>query len=197
MTMRLPGEIPADWRRRGALAGVVLMLMLTSFAFGRFSKQATVVHDRSTVRETLTVADTKSATTAASSSSTGVAVDHTIEETHRPDGTVTIVKHDVETKIVYRDVVRTVEVEKRVEVAHNVYLHRYAGHFAPAPAQWRVGLQAGLTTSPTRVTAPTLLFPIIPVDAGLSLERRIVGPVWGGAWVNTDKSAGLSLAVEF
>jgi hypothetical protein len=53
---------------------------------------------------------------------------------------------------------------------------------------WRVTAQAGWAT-----TRPT----IRPEIYGAEVSRRIVGPAWLGVWARTDKTAGVSLAVEW
>lgn len=57
-----------------------------------------------------------------------------------------------------------------------------------ARSSWRVGAAAGWS-----ITRPALR----PELYGVDLSRRVVGPVWLGAWARTDKTAGVSLAVEW
>lgn len=53
---------------------------------------------------------------------------------------------------------------------------------------WRVGAAAGWS-----ITRPTLR----PELYGVDLSRRIAGPVWLGVWARTDRTAGVSVAVEW
>jgi hypothetical protein len=55
-------------------------------------------------------------------------------------------------------------------------------------ASWRAGLAAGWDVRELR-PRPSLL--------QLDLARRVAGPVWVGAWARSDRTAGLSLAVEW
>lgn len=54
-----------------------------------------------------------------------------------------------------------------------------------AKHNWNLGIQAGLTTD------------MDGLKYGLRVERRIVGPVFAGAYVTTNKEAGVSLGMEF
>ena len=51
---------------------------------------------------------------------------------------------------------------------------------------WRLSLGAGWSAVQPR-----------PDSYRLELSRRLVGTVWLGAWASTDKTAGLSLAMEW
>ncbi len=61
-----------------------------------------------------------------------------------------------------------------------------------AKPQWRVNLLAGVETF--NLKAPQLLG---PVALGVQVERRLIGPVWIGAFGLSSGSAGLSVGVEF
>lgn len=50
---------------------------------------------------------------------------------------------------------------------------------------WNLGLQAGLTTD------------LNGVKYGIRAERRIIGPVFLGGYITTNKEAGISLGMEF
>jgi hypothetical protein len=57
-----------------------------------------------------------------------------------------------------------------------------------ARPRWRVAGAAGW-----RLDAPELR----PQLYGLDVSRRVAGPLWLGAWARTDRTAGISLAVEW
>lgn len=194
--LALLSQIPAVWRKRILAIAAGVLVLCAVFEAGKFSNPAKIIEHTKTVHDVVQVAAEAKTDSSSSSSSTGTARDRSIEETHHPDGTVTVITHDVETKIEYRDVVHTVEVEKIVTVEKKVEVEK-TRIVETARPQWRAGLLVGLTTSSSRVVAPELLFPVVPLDAGVTLERRIAGTVWMGAWLNTDKSAGVSLAMEF
>lgn len=61
---------------------------------------------------------------------------------------------------------------------------------AAALPGWRVSATAGWRLHP----APSDLTPQL---YGAAVSRRLFGPFWVGAWGDTDKRAGLSLAVEW
>lgn len=54
-----------------------------------------------------------------------------------------------------------------------------------AKHNWTAGISAGLSTT---VNSPIY---------GVRLERRIVGPIFAGAYATTNKEAGVSLGLEF
>jgi hypothetical protein len=61
----------------------------------------------------------------------------------------------------------------------------------PVLKDWRVAVLVGAS-----IREP--LLPIAgPLVFGAEIDRRIIGPFWAGAWLNTGGSAGLSVAAEF
>lgn len=61
----------------------------------------------------------------------------------------------------------------------------------PVLPQWRIGGQVGASwQKPWVPIAGPLVF-------GIQGERRIIGPVWGGAWFSTYGAAGVSVSGEF
>lgn len=61
----------------------------------------------------------------------------------------------------------------------------------PVLAQWRVGVDIGGS-----LKAP--LLPLAgPLVLGARVERRILGPVWGGVWASTYGAAGVGVTSEF
>jgi len=113
----------------------------------------------------------------------------------RPDGTVVTrstedknidsVVHDKENNTQ----VQVVTVEKQVIVKEQV-----DKVIKPVLPNWSVGVMAGLQPS----TSPT--FDLLHAVYGLEVRRRIVGPLWVGAWGHSGSQIGtygLSLNLEF
>jgi hypothetical protein len=98
-------------------------------------------------------------------------------EERKPDGTVT--QKEVEDKNIDTIVhdkenstqVKVVEVTKEVVVNHDVFIER-----TPVLKDWHVGALVGVMP---RFDSPAET----PVLVGVEAERRIIGPVWAGAWV--------------
>lgn len=61
--------------------------------------------------------------------------------------------------------------------------------------QWQVSLMAGTNWSIVRLS-PQIPY-LDPLVLGVLVNRRIVGPVFVGGWVNTSKEFGISLSLEF
>lgn len=78
-------------------------------------------------------------------------------------------------RVVYREVEKRVEVEKRIEVRLN----------------WRVGALVGAS-----LREPVLQL-AGPLVLGVQAERRIVGGLSVGLWVNTSGAAGALVSLEF
>jgi hypothetical protein len=119
----------------------------------------------------------------------------------KPDGTTTtqIVsdtnddKSDTKVEVKYVDRVQTVTqtVEKTVEVTKTV---------ETAKPNWMVKAMAGASFNQSKLQ-PTAPF-INPIYLGLSVDRRIIGPVYLGAWGMTTTNlnnniVGLSLSFQF
>lgn len=109
----------------------------------------------------------------------------------KPDGT-TIATERVEA---VREVVKEVEVVRTVEVERVVYREKELLIESPKPA-WRVALDLGVADAPHRVDVPGIPR-YLPVVASISAERRIVGPVFVGAWASSTPAAGLRISLEF
>lgn len=79
----------------------------------------------------------------------------------------------------------TVRVEEKVKLVERL----------AAPDTWALGVQAGISL-PALVGSDVPGFvPGLPdaVVVGVSVDRRVVGPVWGGAWANSQAAAGVQL----
>jgi hypothetical protein len=115
-------------------------------------------------------------------------------ETKSPDGSV--VTREVEDKNIDSIVkekensteVKLVEVTKEVVVEKEVVKEKTV---TPMLAQWKVGLMGGI--------APQL--PAVSWAVGAEVDRRIVGPIWAGAWglgtTSGQGMAGVKVGVEF
>lgn len=104
---------------------------------------------------------------------------------------VEVVKHDVRTVI--REIERpdgTKEketiIEDKTEEERNRESEKETSKIVTNnKPQWKVG---GQLTPKQGIAGPLY---------GLSVERRVLGPVFAGAFANTDKVVGLSVSVEF
>lgn len=99
-------------------------------------------------------------------------------EEKRPDGTVItkeVEDRNIDSKMVEKEnnvQVKVVEVEKQVIVEREKQVER---KIEPVLPQWHLGVLAGVAP---RFDVPTETSAIVGVEA----ERRIVGPIWLGAW---------------
>lgn len=109
----------------------------------------------------------------------------------RPDGT----RIETERHEAAREVVREVEVVRVETVEKIVYRDRERTEENAAP-QWRIGAELGIANAPRRIDIPGVPR-YAPIVAGVTLERRIAGPVWVGGFVSSTPAAGLRVAVEF
>jgi hypothetical protein len=69
-----------------------------------------------------------------------------------------------------------------------------------SPPDWLVGVQAGVSLPGLVGTDPgPNYFPYIPTrtSLGLTIDRRILGGVYGGIWINTRGEVGLGLRLAF
>jgi hypothetical protein len=94
------------------------------------------------------------------------------KEIKKPDGTT-----EIDTTITDKDVETTTiaDVKKTEETITNL------------KPQWNVRGLVGVSSFNFAN----------PMVYGLNIERRIIGPIFVGAWGTTDKSAGLSIGLEF
>ncbi len=117
----------------------------------------------------------------------------------KKDGTITtktvVDTHDrqveVKTEIKYVDRVVSVdkEVEKRVEIK-----------ITPKEVNWQFSANFGIRFDNLALVPNPPYFK--PALIGLEVDRRVIGPVWVGAWGLTDlqmstKAAGLSLKLQW
>lgn len=80
----------------------------------------------------------------------------------------------------------TVATVERIDLASEVRTVAKQTTITEARAKWRVQGSAGWSKLQAR-----------PDLYRVEGSRRVVGPVWLGVWVQSDKSAGLSLALEW
>lgn len=102
-------------------------------------------------------------------------------EERRPDGAVTIVRVEDERTEAAATVERERQADARAELREVKVTER-------ARPSWRVSAQAGWS-----ITRPS----IRPELYGAEVSRRIVGPLWLGVWGRADRTAGVSLAMEW
>lgn len=114
-----------------------------------------------------------------------VAVDRKVVTVEKSDGTKVTVEEDkskivdesktetVETKIEYVDRVEYVEVNKYTTVE--------------TQPSWIVGVNVGLTQ----------MLVGDPITYGGSIDYNIIGPIYGGAWLNSDLRGGLGIKITF
>jgi hypothetical protein len=200
---------------------VVLILMLLSFAAGRYTVPTKVITTAETKTETKD--DTQAATQVSNQASTQESVKVVYvyvkdNDIHKETDTIKHPDGTVETKTVYDDKSTTTshaasqasetttDVKKidktddtKVDDTSDTKSLKVVDYGKP---QWHLGLRLGggvaLGTSPTPL-----------LSAGLQAERRILGPVFMGLWADVHANAipfftspytvvgGLSLSVEF
>jgi hypothetical protein len=124
-------------------------------------------------------------------------------EEKKPDGTV--LTKEVEDRNIDSIVkekensteIRVVEVEKQIVVEREKIVTQVS---EPVLANWHVGAMVGLAPQFDNLGGS-------PVMVGAEVERRIVGPIWAGAWVMggsstsqfkvVNGSAGIKIGMEF
>lgn len=185
------------------IAAAAVVYTLVVFGAGRFSvaKKVQEKAKETVVAKTDTKADTKT------SDNKTTDLDKDVDKhtkkiiIERKDGTkitkvdtntsTHVVKKEVEIRYVDRVVTQVKEVEKKVEVTKTV---------EKALPNWTVSAKLGTTFNDFKVT-PVAPY-VSPFLLGVEVDRRIVGPVWLGAWGTTDLhlksvSGGLSVGVQF
>lgn len=85
--------------------------------------------------------------------------------------------------------VATQQVQTQTEVTHSATTSVTVTTVKP---QWRVSALAGVDV--LHLNQPALLG---PVQLGALVERRLIGPVWVGAFGLSSGTAGLALSLEF
>lgn len=172
----IPFPNVGSWKRRALVAGGVSLALVAAFLAGRYSRPA------ETKTETVTVY----ATHAKDEGKLSVDADTKTRERvvtvtkREPGGTVyvTRTKDKLTDSDLSLDLGWKTETETKGETKQIVT--------TKALPDWRVGASAGWSSVTPR-----------PDVYGLELSRRVVGTVWAGAWARTDRTAGLSLALEF
>lgn len=112
-------------------------------------------------------------------------------ETKEVVKTVTVVKHDTVT--VTKQIKRpdgttetdTTTTDKDVDSTNNTVVDTTSETITNSKPQWKATAQAGYNFSSIK-----------PVY-GAEVDRRIIGPIFAGAWGNSDHTAGLAVTVEF
>lgn len=163
---------------------VVVVLVVAAFALGRYSLapqtvtqiQYETVHDVQVKAAVLTVFKERTVTTQ---------VDRVVVTVTSPDGTVTktetdkshVVDHSTEAS--QEKKVEVVEhVEEKLDLKQTVVENR---------PDWHITGTVGLTP----------LLKAEPMTYGLTVERRVFGPFFLGATLNTKLDGGLTLGMEW
>lgn len=167
--------------------GVGAVAIALAFAAGRYSTPERVVERVVEAK----VERNEETTGVRTSESEGVstAVVRTIET--RPDGTRIETERHEEARVELREV----EVV-RVETVEKIVYRDLERIEERAPAQWRVGAELGIANAPRRIDIPGVPG-YAPLVAGVTLERRVLGPVWVGGFVSTTPAVGARVLVEF
>lgn len=187
-----------------ALVVIILMLAVGSGSYvaGRYSAPSKVVEVTKEVEVVKEVIKTVEVIKEVESKNKDLAENlkthkERIEET-KPDGTKTV-KETVDTnvdrtvkEVEIRYVDKTVEVEKIVEVEKKVEVEKIV---EKNKSDWEVLAKVG-------VDFLKLSNVPFPVTIGLEVDRRILGPLKVGVWVNTETTfhsvtGGLSVGIEF
>lgn len=175
------------WKTYALCAAAGFALLGGAFAAGRYTTPTRVETETVEVVKEVRVAYTVYRTTEA------VAERRNVRETthteRRPDGTEVSVRETVD--LTHIDTARTAEGESvaRTETARTTDIRTVTEYRRP---DWRLTALVGVQL---RIAPSTSLFG--PVVYGGQLERRIVGPVYLGAWGLSSGVAGASLSLAF
>lgn len=164
-------------RKRLAIAGGSILLLVAAFVAGRYSAPVKVEERVKVETKTETKTEWKDRIVYVEAKRSKVRT----EETRKPTGEVVIVK--------------TEETETDTRQARE-FAGLSLGNFSTQLDQskvtetarpgWRVGVTAGWSDLSLK-----------PDLYGLELSRRVAGTVWAGLWARTDRTGGISLALEF
>lgn len=112
----------------------------------------------------------------------------TTTTTKGPDGTVTVTKHattDTQTKT-------ATNTKKSSSKKEESKTFQFSLERRDLP-DWRASGLVGWDVGSLRLDPSGLA----PKVYGIEVDRRIIGTVWGGVWGMSNKTAGLSVSVEF
>lgn len=104
----------------------------------------------------------------------------------RPDGTI---QHDVTRKLATTASTRSQGSEEKreakIEYKDRIVEREVVKLVTAERAQWSLEARAGLTIVGAR-----------PAYSG-TVARRIFGPIWAGAWADSEKAAGVAVRIEW
>jgi sugar diacid utilization regulator len=108
------------------------------------------------------------------------------DTTSSSDKTEQVVTHTEETVKLWKE---TVRVEEKYKLVENL----------KAPDTWVLGLQLGISFPHIIDGAVPSYLPWLPKQTvlGLSVQKRLIGPFYGGLWLNSRLDGGLQLSAGF
>lgn len=190
-----------DHRHKIAAAIGVLILCALSFSLGRFNREETVrVEERIVEVEKVVekvVYREKEETHVDEKKDTKKVTKRVATEVTKPDGTTEKKTEEIidegttESKVEIKYVDRVVEVEKVVEKLVEVEKKVKASQTLP---DWRAGLTVGVNPLDIYEARAVSYGDLI---LGAEVQRRLVGPVYGGVWGMTNGTVGINIGLEF
>jgi hypothetical protein len=170
-------------RTRILIGSGVLVALALSFAAGRYSRPAHVETRTETVyRDRVVERQTKSTEVKATAD---VQVQTRTVTRWLPSPAGPIIERTEETGTHATSSTAAVSTETRDVEAERVTTKTQSTTTTQTdPDHWRIGVTAGLARSLDRIY-------------GVDVSRRIIGPVWLGAWATSERAGGLVVAVTW
>jgi hypothetical protein len=173
------------WKRYAVIAVVAVLALAGAFSAGRFSaplKTETVEVEKVVYKNR--EIEKKVFVQVAAKTETKIVYR---DKVTKKDGTVE--EHEVEKTDTKEDTKTNTVADKAIESI--VYRDREVTKTVTLRPDWRFGVLVG-------VQYPPPLLPIAgPLVLGVHADRRIVGGLWAGLWIQTGGSFGASVSFEF
>jgi hypothetical protein len=166
-------------KRRLIIAGAAALALAAAFAAGRYAAPTKVV-ERSVLDETLVARAVANARAEWQRSITDKTVRRTIYRDGKPVERIVYVDREINSSGSSASSLATQTTASLHLATEKITTNARPGWRAGVTAAWSPGR---LSLEPSRYTA--------------EIDRRLFGTVWVGARLSTDKTAGLSLALEF